>query len=185
TYRIHRTCTNARGRREQEVATAVFQALLDHVAAVEDWAVPIGAKLAAEYAARAQLDDEVASIDAAMARLLTAIENGVQAEQATTRILALQDRLAAIRAMPRLPDLLPSEDIRALLVSALVRMETNFSVPRYADPIAKALALVVNEVVLTPIPDKARGETMDVRLNPEGWGDFYVQIQGAWPGVAA
>lgn len=184
TYRIHRTCTNARGRREQEVAAAVFQALLDHVAAVEDWAVPIGAKLAAEYAARAQLDDEVASIDAAMARLLTAIENGVQAEQATTRILALQDRLAAIRAMPRLPDLLPSEDIRALLVSALVRMETNFSVPRYADPIAKALGLVVGEVVLTPIPGKARGETMDVRLNTEGWGDFYIQIQDAWPGVA-
>jgi len=37
---------------------------------------------------------------------------------------------------------------------------------------------LLKEIVLTPIPDQPRGETMLITLREEGWPDFWRMIAG-------
>ena len=183
TSRFHKgRCKNARGTREGVIAEPLFAALAAKVSEEQDWPLRMREAFAKEIDERTKLTEEANALEDRMSRLLDVIERGIKIDETTARILSLQDRLAEIRALPKLPEIETHDGIRHRLLLALDRMQAEFTTRKYARPIGAALALVVDSIILTPT-DEWKGEHIDIRLKPGGWPEFYVQVHSQWPRV--
>jgi hypothetical protein len=151
---------------------ATFEALRSRVTDGADFRSSFIRAFAREAKRGEKLRKQATDLEARIGRLVTAIERGVDAEHTTQRVLALQNDLARLRhelqaeAMPTLPD---EEMIRATLTRAIIDVEMSRDVERTRIMFERLLS----EIVLTPIPDQPRGETVNITLREEGWPEFW------------
>lgn len=175
THRYAKKCRNSRGTREAVLLTATFDALRERIVTGKDFRDLFVRAFAREARQGEKQQKQAADIEARIERLLAAVERGVNEEHATARILALQNDLKKLRqsiqAESRAP--LPEEAaIRAVLARAINDVEMS------RDVISARLLFqhVLQEIVLTPLPDRPRGETVVITLREEGWPDFWRMI---------
>jgi DNA invertase Pin-like site-specific DNA recombinase len=172
THRYAKKCKNSRGTREPVLMNATFEALRSRVTDGADFRSSFIRAFAREAKRGEKLRKQATDLEARIGRLVTAIERGVDAEHTTQRVLALQNDLARLRhelqaeAMPTLPD---EEMIRATLTRAIIDVEMSRDVERTRIMFERLLS----EIVLTPIPDQPRGETVNITLREEGWPEFW------------
>lgn len=172
THRYAKNCKNSRGTREPVLMAATFEALRSRITDGGDFRPSFIRAFAREAKRSEQLRKQVADLEARIGRPVTAVERGVDAEHTTQRILALQNDLARLRhelqseAMPALPD---EAMIRATLTRAINDVEMSRDVERTRLMFERLLS----EIVLTPIPDRPRGETVVIALREQGWPEFW------------
>jgi Site-specific recombinases, DNA invertase Pin homologs len=110
THRYAKKCRNSRGTREAVLMAATFEALRDRITEGEDFRGGFVRAFARQARQSEKLQKQAADIEARIARLVTAVERGVDEEHTTQRILILQNDLARIRqdiqadAPPFLPE---------------------------------------------------------------------------------
>lgn len=172
THRYAKQCKNSRGTKEPLLMSATFDALRTRINEGGDFRPKFAVAFAREARRGEKLQKQAADIETRIARLVTAIERGVDEEHTTQRILSLQGELAQLRqniqveAMPPLPT---EEVIRAALLRAVVDVEMSRDVERTR----LMFECLLKEIVLTPIVGQARGETMAITLREQGWPDFW------------
>ena len=169
--RFAKACDNYRGVHSPALVEAVFPRLSESLAAAPSILPSVAASIEADRRTQEALESRRAELAGRIDRLVAAIEDGVQAGQATRRVLALERELrtieGAIRTVPRAP---PSEsDMRAALARALERMKTLYSDPAAAPLLRPALGLLVERIVISPIEGRPRGSTVSVTLREGGW----------------
>lgn len=175
THRYAKSCRNSRGTREAVLMTATFDALRARVGDGGDFHKRLVQAFAREARRSEKLQKQAAEIEGRIARLLAAVERGVDEEHTTQRILGLQKELARVRrslqaeTMPALPD---DDEIRATLLHAINDVEMSRDVTRTRLMFERLL----KEIVLTPIPGQSRGETFVITLREEGWPEFWRMI---------
>jgi hypothetical protein len=109
---------------------------------------------------------------------MQAIEDGINYSQSVERVKALQvekARLKEAKAFEVIPTIGTEEEITAKITRTLdlLRTETD------REPVREMLATLKPRIVLTPIPDRYRGETIAIELpdSPEPWVRFWISLQ--------
>ncbi|HSV28025.1 MAG TPA: recombinase family protein, partial [Candidatus Omnitrophota bacterium] len=172
THRYAKKCRNSRGTKELVLMTATFEALRSRVVDGNDFRARFTKAVAREAKRADKLAKQVVDLEGRIGRLMVAIERGVDAEHTTQRVLVLQNDLARLRhdlqaeQMPPLPE---EAAIRATLVRAITDVEMSRDVERTR----LMFEQVLSEIVLTPVPDRPRGETVKITLREEGWPEFW------------
>lgn len=170
--RYRNTCRNSRGTREAVLMATVFDALLARVRGGANFRPEFTRTFALQMDRSEVLRAEEAELLTRIGRYLRAIEAGVDEDLAIARMIELQTRLAEIREELQrviLPDLPPEADIRLQLGKLVTRI-------RYEGTIEEQRIMfghVLKGVILTPIPERSRGETVAVELREEGWPEFW------------
>lgn len=152
--------------------TATFDALRSRVNDGSDFRPGFIRAFAREAKRADKVRTEIADLEARIGRLVRAIERGVDAEHTTQRVLALQNDLAQMRhklQAEQIPALPEEATIRAALIRAINDVEMSRDVERTRLMFER----VLSEIVLTPVPDQPRGETVKISLREEGWPDFW------------
>ena len=169
--RYRNTCGNSRGTKEAVLLEMTFAALTARVRGKPDFRPSFLRAFAQEIDRSTFVRSQERNISARIDRLLKAIEDGVNQETATRRIVDLQNQLAEIHGtMGRvlLPDL-PSEDVIRDQLSNAVMTAIHGSI----EDQRVMFGHVLKAITLTPIPDQYRGESITVELREEGWPEFW------------
>jgi len=169
------TCRNSRGTKEPILMQAAFDALLHRVRSGTDFRPVFLQVFAKEMDHSDELRAEEGDIVVRVNRLVHMVENGVDGEVATARILELQMRLREIReALSRviLPDLPGEPTIRYDMARAIARVQFEGSIEEQRIVFGHLL----KAITLTPIPGERRGETIEVTLREDGWPEFWRSI---------
>jgi DNA invertase Pin-like site-specific DNA recombinase len=172
THRYAKNCDNSRGTKEPALLEAVFQAIETRLAGGTDIGPLLRLAFAREMARQEKLGQKQKDLEARLARLLKAVEDGVDTDVATQRILELQDELAKVRAerQNEVRHDLPAEaEIRQQLIRTVdaVRHQGDVVCMRHL------FDCILDRVVLTPIPDRYHGETMEIFLREDRWPEFW------------
>jgi len=172
THRYAKKCRNSRGTKEQALMTVTFEALRSRINEGSDFRAGFMRAFARDAKRADRVRKDIADMEARIGRLMKAVERGVDEEHTTQRVLALQNDLAQLRhklqaeAIPTLPE---EAAIRAILIRAINDVEMSRDVERTRLMFER----VLSEIVLTPVPDRPRGETVKISLREEGWPDFW------------
>ncbi|WP_172822189.1 recombinase zinc beta ribbon domain-containing protein, partial [Magnetospirillum moscoviense] len=172
THRYAHKCKNSRGVKEPVLMEAVFRQLHERIAGGPDFRPAFLAAFAREMRRRDDLVKQQTDLKGRIERLLAVIERGVNEENVTGRILALQDELEDVRrqAAIEIPVEIPDEAaIRASLGQAIGLLQADADV---ADT-RRLFQCVLKDVVLTPVEGSYRGETIAITLREEGWPDLW------------
>lgn len=172
THRYAKKCRNSRGTKEQVLMAATFEALRSRINDGSDFRASFTRAFAREAKRSERLRRQVVDLEGRIGRLMQAIERGVDAEHTTQRVLALQNDLARARhelQAEQIPALPEEAAIRATLIRAVSDVEMSRDVERTRLMFER----VLSEIVLTPVPDRPRGETVKISLREEGWSDFW------------
>lgn len=175
THRYAKKCKNSRGTKEPVLMAATFEALQTRIAEGANFREGFLQAFARETRQREDLQKQDAAIQARIARLLDAVEKGVNEDAVTERILKLQDDQERVRREIRselLTVLPPEAEIRTALARAVGEVEL-------ADDVKRTRLMfktVLKEIVLTPIPGQARGESLEITLREEGWPEFWRMV---------
>jgi site-specific DNA recombinase len=183
THRYAHKCKNSRGVKEPVLMEAVFRQLHERIAGGPDFRPAFLAAFAREMKRRDDLVKQQADLKGRIERLLAVIERGVNEENVTGRILALQDELEDVRrqAAIEIPVEIPDEAaIRASLGQAIDLVQADADV---ADT-RRLFQCVLKDVVLTPVEGSYRGETIAITLREEGWPDLWRLIGAEGPEAA-
>lgn len=173
THRYAKACKNSRGIKEPVLLAAVYQALFDRIKTGPDFTPQLRLAYASEVEAREAEERQEADLRGRIARLLDAVEQGVDKKLATPRILELQNELEDLKERMQRHDgvaVLPDEaTIRAAFAQAIQSVEMS----RDVASARLVFQRVLGEVVLTPIADQPKGETMSITLREEGWPELW------------
>jgi site-specific DNA recombinase len=172
--RFERSCRNSRGTKEPVLIEEVFTALFDRVRGGQNFRPVFLRIFAQQMDHSAELRAEEADVAAQIGRYLDAIGAGVDKDQAVVRILDLQARQKVLReqlSRMLLPDLPDEADIRSRLLREIMALKSG----AIADQ-RLMFGHLLKAITLTPIPDKARGETVAVELREDGWPEFWRSI---------
>jgi DNA invertase Pin-like site-specific DNA recombinase len=176
--RYHKTCGNARGTQEPEAREALFEALLKAAKKFPPLRPTILQAYEEDIRRRHDLDRREAEVQGKIDRLMQAIEDGIDYSQSVERVKALQvekARLKEAKAFEVIPTIGTEKDITAKITRTLdlLRTETD------REPVREMLAVIKPRIVMTPIPDRYRGETIAIELpdSPEPWVRFWISLQ--------
>lgn len=178
THRYAKKCKNSRGVKELALLAAAFAALRERIEAGSDFRAHFIHAYAQEIEATRELEKTVGQIRGRIDLLMELVEKGVDREHVADRILALQDELHAVRERMRAekPPTLPDEGtIRHTLRQAIDDLEELGDVTEQR----VAFKMILSRITLTPLPDKARGETISIELRESGWPDFWRTVTGS------
>ncbi len=170
--RYRNTCRNSRGTKEPVLMGTVFDAMLTRVSSAPDFR-PVFTRIFAEQMDRSEeLRTEEADLMARIRRYLRAIEDGIEEDLAIARVRELQQLLQEVREELQrmiLPDLPSEAEIRLQIGRTITRI-------RYEGTVEQQRVMfghLLKAVVLTPIPELSRGETVAVELREDGWPEFW------------
>lgn len=108
--------------------------------------------------------------------LIAAVGQGVNREHVVARVIDLQDQIKAIdKCLQAEPLVLPPDDVvRVELFCLPARLDCSVTDPR---SMRLLFECVLDHVILTPIPGKAHGETVQVvlRAAPD-WGKIWKKL---------
>ena len=169
--RLGRACDNYRAVRAPALFEAVFPRLSESLAAAPELRPAIVASIEDDRRRQAALASRRSSLTARIGRLLAAVENGVGSEQATRRIVDLEDELKTVeREIEAVPPPPASEsEIRAALARSLDRIRERYGEPSSARLWRSAFRLLIERIAISPIEGKPRGSTVSVTLREGGW----------------
>ncbi len=178
TNRYAHKCSNSRGSKEPELLAATFEALRHRIRSGPDFRAQFVEAYALEIRAQQTLQDRGVELKARIDRLMDVVEQGVDQEHVTERILVLQEELDEIRDKMKAVGLLVMPDeatIRDVLLREINEIERSFdAVARQRSAFAHLLA----KITLTPILGQRSGETINIELREEGWPGFWRMIDG-------
>ncbi|MBC7953612.1 MAG: recombinase family protein [Rhodospirillaceae bacterium] len=169
------TCRNSRGTKEPVVMAATFKALHARIAEGPDFRTQFLERFAGETRRREELQERLNDIEQGIGHLLEAVERGINKDYTIRRTLALQEEARHIRLEMQADVSLALPDeaaIRVVLSRAMWAVELSRDVKR----MRLMFQCVLQEIVLTPVPDQPRGETMAIKLREDGWPDFWRMI---------
>ncbi|CAA7619283.1 recombinase family protein [Magnetospirillum sp. UT-4] len=171
THRYAKKCANARGTTEAVLMAATFRAIRKRIEQ-GGFRAPFSKAFAKDLAKQEDLARREADTEAGIRRLLTAVEKGVDVDQATARILELQADLATIRqkALSVHPVVVPEE---AAIAVGLLRAVANVDLNADVVETRQMFKALLKEVVLTPVPGQRSGETIAITLREDGWPTFW------------
>lgn len=180
TARYSKGCRNARGTPDEIIRGEVFAHLYrrvrnKHYPFKHEFERVFAEKIRVRNEQSEQEKDILKKID----RLMQCVEDGIDVEHSTQRVLALQDELKAVRAalachtVPNFPD---EDEIQGQLWKALKKLESSTGF-EFRDTARKAFKYLVNKIVLTPIEGKPKGEKITVHLKEDGWLDYWLSLQ--------
>jgi site-specific DNA recombinase len=171
-HRYAKTCSNSRGTKEPVLLDATFQAIIKRLAGEPDIGPILKAAFSREMERHEALGRREKDLGDRISRLVKAVEEGVDAEAATQRILELQDKLRRVQAKRQVQPsyTLPSEaEIREQLVLLLRDIRHEGSVVR----MRLLFDCILDRIVLTPIEERHQGERMEIFLREDRWPDFW------------
>lgn len=169
TARLGRACDNYRAVRAPALFEAVFPRLCESLAAAPELRPAIVASIEDDRRRQAALASRRSALTARIGRLLAAVENGVESEQATRRIVDLEDELKTVeREIEAVPPP-PASEIRAALARSLDRIRERYGEPSPARLWRSAFRLLIERIAISPIEGKPRGSTVSVTLREGGW----------------
>jgi DNA invertase Pin-like site-specific DNA recombinase len=176
--RYDKTCTNARGTNESDARAVLFEALLKVAAKLPPLRPTILQAYEEDIRRRHDLDRREAETQEKIDRLMQAIEDGIDYRQSVERIKALQAekaRLKEAKAFEVIPTIGTEEEITAKIIRTLDLLRTETE----REPVREMLAVIRPRIVMTPIPDRYRGETIAIELpdTPEPWARFWISLQ--------
>jgi site-specific DNA recombinase len=169
------TCRNSRGTKEPVLMAATFKALHARIAEGPDFRNQFLERFAGETRRYAKLQERLNDIEQGIGHLMEAVERGINKDYTIRRTLALQEEARHIRLeiQADVSLALPGEAaIRSILSRAMWAVELARDVKRTR----LMLQCLLQEIVLTPIPDQRHGETMVIKLREEGWPDFWRMV---------
>jgi hypothetical protein len=176
--RYDKSCDNARGTNESDARAALFEALLKAAAKLPPLRPTILQAYEEDIRRRHDLDRRKAETQEKIDRLMQAIEDGIDYRQSVERIKALQvekARLKEAKAFEIIPTIGTEEEITAKIIRTLDLLRTETE----REPVRDMLAVIKPRIVMTPIPDRYRGETIAIELpdTPEPWARFWILLQ--------
>ena len=178
--RYSKACNNARGVREEIIREDVFAHLYRRV---RDKKHPFKSAFEAAFVEKTRIKNEHSEQEKALLtkidRLMQCIEDGIDVEHSTQRVLALQDELKAVRAAlacHTVPDFPDEDEIQGQLWKSLKNLEDKKG-REHVDVVRQMLKHLVEKVVLTPIEGKPKGEKITVHLREDGWLDYWMSLQ--------
>ncbi len=177
THRYARQCKNARGTKEEPLLRAVFEELRVRIRTGTAFRPTFTKVYADDDREITRLSKEGENIDKRIDRLMDAVENGIDGERATKRIIALKGELGAITArinLLRHPELPDEGTIRKRLMETIIAIQLDGDILLQR----KAFGHLLEAIVLTPIDGQRSGETMKIALREEGWPGFWRMIGG-------
>lgn len=175
THRYAKNCPNSRGTKEAVLLDAAFQAILQRLAEGPDIGPILKTAFSREMARQERLGRKEKDIEERIGRLVKAVEDGVDAEAATQRILDLQSELRKVRAERQNQQdyAVPGEsDIREQLRLLVRDIRREGSVVR----MRLLFDCVLDRIVLTPIAEQRHGERMEISLREDRWPDLWKLI---------
>ena len=185
--RYTKKCKNYRAVRAPELVKTIFPRIGEALAVAPAVRPGIEALIKGEMEKRAVLRETAADLQARIGRLLTAIEEGIEPTKASARIRELEAELKKKRRMIKAgPPAPPDEaEIRAGLVKLIRRMELEIGGRSNPVLLRKALKLLVDKIVLTPVAGARWGSTIGVHLRSGGWPALWLLLSEVWPETVA
>ena len=175
-------CANNRGTKEENLKNALFEFLFARIDAENRWIEYLVKSLAPRWASYQGVEAEIRGLEERHARLLDAVENGVNPGSTVERIVNLEARLNEFKAIAPPPSVPHSTaEIKGRLKTALNRAESRFFDQKYARQIQRLLEHLIVKIELSPIKSKHHGESLEIFLKPDGWAAFYCDAADLWP----
>ena len=126
-----------------------------------------------------QYDKKLLDIDNRIKGYNYVIQDGVYLEEISNNLKNLQSHKAYIlsKISSKIPDMDSEELIKEELTQGLFILSDQVKVMGFAPSWRAAMSLIVDKVITTPIPNKRRGMTIEVKIaGMEGWAEFYRRI---------
>jgi hypothetical protein len=176
--RYTQTCKNSRGIKEPVARKALFGALDSAIGKLPPIRDAILKFYEADIRRKHDLDLRLIKAQEKIDRLMGAVEDGINIADAITRIKALQaekvrlKETSSFEAVPAIPTETEIKDALQRGVD-LLRGEVE------REPVRAMLAVIKPRIIMTPIPDQYRGETISIELpkDPEPWARFWILLQ--------
>ncbi|MBE1237396.1 recombinase family protein [Phaeovibrio sulfidiphilus] len=175
-YRVSRSCRNARGVREAVLLDEAFLAIERRLAEAPPLRPTLEPLIMARCGPLASLHKEETDVKAAIENYIDAIGRGLDRDLVVERIRELQIRQKEIHQLLRRSEIpLPSEDdIRSSLYRLIIGLSDGKGNRRATRILFEC---TLERIVLTPIPGKAHGETVEVVLRSDpDWATVWDQV---------
>lgn len=183
TYRFkNKACSNARGTKEEAILEKLAEALKERASNEIYWMKLFDSFWKSELEKKDLYQKEKKAIDDKISRFETAIEYGVNLNSTISKLKALQIKSSDINkklSIVKIQKPMSNEEIKKHLFCIISLIEKNFTNSRYMFKIQCLLKIIVDKIILTPIPESPVGETVDVLLT-NNWVMFYLQAQDIW-----
>lgn len=172
THRYAKQCKNSRGTKEPVLMSAVFDQIYNRIKNGPCFRERFAEAFSKEVSRNKKLDQQAYEIELKIRRLMTAIEQGIDADRATQRIIELQRQIKVIEDRlqsappPNIPD---NAEIRHALLRAVMRIQIENDIRKQRI----LFQYVLKGITLTPIAEERTGETIKIELREEGWPDFW------------
>ncbi|NMM46510.1 recombinase family protein [Rhodospirillaceae bacterium KN72] len=181
----HGRCGNNRGTKEETIKELLFQFLFERVQDEGAWTEKLRSELTPGWNAYQDAQSNLKSLRGRQNRLLDAIERGVNPNSTADRLVLLEKSIAELETIIR-PPAVPSSDaaLRGILMTALNRLEAQFSNLKYARQTRRLLSSLVEAITLTPVRTQRYGEHVQIRIKKYGWGSFFHEVAEVWPDIS-
>ncbi len=182
TNRYLKKCSNARGTREQEVLFALSACLRREITSHVDWHRDFADYFADRLRSQESASKKIEQLEQKIDRLVEAIDRGVSVDSATEKVIIYQNQLVKLKGSQKQNiSILTHEDTALSLLAAVHKLEKQFFDDKMTEPIRQLLVTIVDQITLTPIENRRRGENISITLKPRGWPKFYEQARSIWP----
>ena len=180
-YRMYKKCNNARAVKTPVLLSMISQVIISHID-MTDWRTEL-----TEFCGKVEKnwEEELKLLENKISNLTGSIEMGVKVESIKTRINELEiKRLQFNQELEKSNSkniILTGNDnkyIRKKLKDAIIMLEQLLTENQdNGYRWREIMSLLVDKVITTPIPDKKRGMTIEVKIaGMEGWAEFYRRI---------
>jgi len=178
-------CSNARGTREDVIAERLFPALISDLHAITDLKETVQSMVEEADRERRKREAEIEVLRGRVRRLIEMTELArVHVEAPAKRIGELETRIHELEDGSVTPALdLSEREMKDVLARALAEIAGHMTERHFTGPVRNALAKIVENVTLTPIPDSRSGEEIEFSFKVDGWAALYCHLFSFWPGV--
>ena len=174
------SCGNFRGSREADLFDRCVAEGQARLAASREWEPIITLTRSEAQVARMKIEAKLKRTEAAIERLVLALEYGIQLEVATARLKVLQDRQKHLQTLlrpEREPDFTDPAGQARRVFEALAELPLQAARLQHA----ALWPCVVERIDCYPVYENRSGEVIEISWNDKGWAELLRKAQALWP----
>ena len=179
-YRTYRTCKNARGIKNDRLVEEIFAELIKYIDNEKNFVRSFKKIFDEENQEIKAKNALLENINRRINAYQTILDDGVYLPEISEGLILLQQEKAEILSQlhKKIPEVYSEKLTKKLLIEeGLEILKQGYYKGEFAQSWRAAMSLMVDMVGTTPIPDKKKGMTIEVKIaSIEGWAEFYRRI---------